>query len=197
VRQIIPTPVEEADTDILAAIQTVLIETQAAVAALQVAEPNGDGNTTINQLLGNRNDDHGGDTIFSNLHDLWEGDHHEQLIWPTLADSILVTAHADDWVLGNYAEIVAVNAISSEFHIHHVHIVAPSANGEYELVLYVATTELMRVSFSRTDKKDDVEGLDVRTAHCPANSQIQAKLASSNDASADTLKVKLWYHPHS
>ncbi len=163
---------------------------------LGVALPNSTENLTINQLIGNRNDDLSASTVFGRLRDIWGNIHHGQRVWPALTDPVLVTAHADDWVLGNYAEIVAANAISIEFHIHHIHITAPSANGEYELVFYVATTELMRVSFSRTDKKDDVEGLEVKTPHCPANSQIQAKLASSNDASADTLKVKFWYHPH-
>lgn len=175
---------------ILAAIQTVF-------SALQVADPNSSENIIIADLLGNRNDGHNGGSIFSNLHDLWEGDHHEQLVWPTLADPITVTAHADDWVFGEYAEIVAANAITYDFHIHHLHIAEPSANGNYELILYNGTTKILGVSFSRTDKKDDVEGLEVRTPHCPANSQIQAKVASGNDASADTLKVKLWYHPHS
>ena len=185
------------DTDILAAIQTVLTETEAALAALQVVDPGSIGNVTTNQLLGNRNDDHDASTMFGRLHDLWEDTHHAQKVWPSLAGAVLITTHADAWTLGNYAEIVAANAISTIFHIHHIQIVSPDANGEYELVLYVATTELMRVSFSRTDKKDDVEGLEVRAAHCPANSQIQAKIASSNAASTDELKVKLWYHLHS
>lgn len=195
-RQIIPAPVEEADTDILEAIQTVLTAAQASLAALQVPDPDGDGNDTINQLLGNRNDDNSTHTIFGHVHDLWEGMHHPQKVWPTLADAVIVTAHADAWTLGNYAEIVAANAISTEFHIHHIHISTPSANGEYELVLYAGTTEIARVTFTRTDKKDDVEGLDIRVPHCAANTQIQAKLASGNAGSADTLKVKIWYHEH-
>jgi len=183
----------------LAAQNAVLIQQNAdlaeVIAALQVPAVNGSGNTTINQLIGNRSDDHDAETIFATLHDIWEGWHHEQLVYPTLAGAVTVTGHANAWTLGNFAEIVPANTIIGEFHIHHVHIVSPSANGEYELVLYNGTTEMARCGFSRTDKKDDVEGLDVITSHCAANSQIQARLAS--DSGGDNAKVKLWYHLHS
>ena len=183
-------------TAVLAVAQATLVAAQNSLLALQVPDPNGSDNETINQLIGNRNDDDDTRTIYANLDDVWEGGHHESKVWPELADASEVTAHADSWVLGNYAEIAAANAISEKFHIHHLHIHAPSANGEYELVLYAATTEIARVTFTRTDKKDDIEGLDIIAPHCAANTQIQAKLASSNNASADTLKLKFWYHEH-
>ena len=181
---------------VLTVAQTTLVAAQNTFAALQVPDPDNSSNEIINQLIGNRNDDDDTRTIFSNLNDVWEGEHHESKVWPELADAIIVTAHADSWVLGNYAEIAAANDISEKFHIHHLHIHAPSANGEYELVLYAATTEIARVTFTRTEKKDDIEGLDIIAPHCVANTQIQARLASSNNASADTLKLKFWYHEH-
>lgn len=175
----------------------IIISSGAKKADMSVSEVNGAGNSTINQLIGNRLDDEAtASTIYAFLHDLWEGLHHAQLLYPDLAVPVTVTTHADAYTLGNFAEIVPANAIATEFHIHHLHLSTPSANGQYVLVLYEGTTELARVSFSRTDKKDDVEGLDVRMAHCPANSQIQAKLASSNAASPDTVNVRLWYHSH-
>lgn len=163
----------------------------------QVPEINGTGNATINQLIGNRNDDQAiATTIYAYLHDLWEGAHHAQLLYPDLAAPVTVTSHADAYTLGSFTEIVPADAIATEFHIHHLHISSPDKNAQYILVLYNGTTELARVSFSRTDKKDDVEGLDIRMVHCAANSQIQAKLASSVNASEDSADVKLWYHPH-
>ena len=163
---------------------------------LRVAPPDNTENLTINQLLGNRDDGHESHTMFAHVHDNWNAIHLPQKIWPSLAGAVLVTAHADAWVLGNFAEIIAANAIAVEYHIHHVQIVAPSANGEYELVFYMGMMEVFRVSFSRTDKKDDVEGLDIRSAHCEANAQVQMKVASGNAASPDSLKVKVWYHEH-
>jgi hypothetical protein len=128
---------------------------------------------------------------------LWGDWHGEGFIYPDLAAPVTVTSHADAYTLGSFVEIVPVNAIDGTFHIHHVHLSSPDANGQYVLVLYNGTTELCRISVSRTDKKDDVEGLDVRMPHCAPNSQIQAKLASSNAASEDDLDVRLWYHRHS
>lgn len=164
---------------------------------LGVAAPDNTENETINQLLGNRNDGHQTHTMFAHVYDNWNALHLPQKVWPVLADAVLVTAHADAWVLGNFSEIIAANDIPVEYHIHHVQIVEPSANGEYELVFYMGMMEVFRVSFSRTDKKDDVEGLDVRSAHCTASAQIQMKVASGNPGSADSLKVKVWYHEHS
>jgi len=137
--------------------------------------------------------------LYSGWHSVqnYEETNEAQEIYPTLAPGVLLTTHADDWVLGSFTEIVPVNTIDHEFHIHHVHIISPSANGEYECVLYCATTEIGRFSFSRTDKKDDVEGIEVHTDRCLANTQVQAKLASANDVSEDTVRIKIWYHEHS
>lgn len=112
------------------------------------------------------------------------------------AQSSLVTPNAAAWTLGNFAEIVPANAVPHDFHIHHIQIVGASANGQYELVLYAGSTEISRATFSRTDKKDDVEGIDFVSSHIPANSQIQAKLASGNVA-ADSASIKIWYQEHS
>jgi len=180
----------------LAAAQAADTNAQAANAALQVPSIDNILNTTINQILGNKSDNHSAATLFAYIHDAWEGNHHEQKVYPTLANSVQVTADAAAWTLGNYAEIVAANVITGEFHIHHICILGASANGEYELVLYAGTTEIARVTFTRTDKKDDVEGLDIIAPHCAANAQIQAKLASGNLV-ADTAKFKIWYHLHS
>jgi len=93
-----------------------------------------------------------------------------QGIYPTLADGALITTHADEFTLGNYAEIVPVNTITNDFHIHHIHIIAPVVNAVWECVLYQVTTEIGRFTFSSTDKKDDVEGIEINTSQCDANS---------------------------
>jgi hypothetical protein len=185
----------------LAAQNAVLIQQNVdlaeVIAALQVPTVNGVGNDTINQLIGNRNDDETtGKSLYALVSDMIGDWHGEGYIYPDLAAPVTVTSHADAYTLGGFAEIVPANAIDGVFHIHHLHLSSPDANGQYVLVFYNGTTELARISVSRTDKKDDVEGLDVRMPHCAANSQIQAKLASSNAASEDDLDVRLWYHRH-
>lgn len=164
---------------------------------LSVPDPDGGLNLTINDIIGNRQDSQGIVSLYSIMSDEYEGTHHVQYVYPSLATGVLVTTHADAWTLGNSAEIVPANGITGDFHIHHIHLHATSANGQYELRLYEVTTLISVITFSRTDKKDDVEGVELITPHQSANSQIQAKLASENVASADTVRIKIWYHLHS
>ncbi len=172
----------------------ILADLESLKVGLRVAPPSSTGNETINQLIGNRDDNRNSETIYAALHDIWKGKHHGQKLYPNLAAAVTVTTHVDDWTLGNFAEIVPANTIAEEFHIHHLHISAPDANADYILVLYNGTTELMRVSFSVTDKKSAIGGLDVVVPYCSANSQIQAKLANSRNGNADSVDVRLWYY---
>lgn len=164
--------------------------------SLKVPDPNNIDNAIINDLIGNRNDSNSAATIVGRLFDAWEETHSAQCVYPSLADGVLVTTHTDAWTPGNFAEIIPANIINVEFHIHHICVCSASANGGYEIILYKGTTKIGEMTFSRTDKKDDVEGLDIFTPHCEANSQIQAKIASENAAQQDTVRFKVWYHPH-
>ena len=166
-------------------------------ADLSVAGPDGGLNLIINDIIGNRNDSQGDISLYAVARDMYEGSHHVQYVYPSLATGVLVTTHADAWTLGNFAEIIPAGGITTDFHIHHIHLHAPSANGQYELRFYEATTLVSMITFSRTDKKDDVEGVDIIAPHSLLNTQIQAKMASENAASADTVRIKLWYHLHS
>lgn len=163
--------------------------------SLKVAGVDSTGNVTINDLLGNRNDTDEAETIFGTSLHTYEHTHHSMKVYPTLANAVLVTAANAAWTLGNFAEIVPINTITHTFHIHHVQIISASANGQYELVVYAGAVEITRMTFSRTDKKDDVEGLVLICPHIAANSQIQVKLASGN-VGADTAAVKVWYQEH-
>lgn len=162
---------------------------------LSVPGSGGTDNLTMRDVIGNKDDEHDAETLFGHLHDLWGMQHNAQKVYPTLAGAVTVTANGAIWTLGNFVEIVPVNIITNSFHIHHLHITAPSVNGDYELVLYEVSTEIGRVTFSRTDKKDDVEGLPVRTPTSIANAQIRAKLACS--VGGASAKLKVWYHLHS
>jgi len=164
--------------------------------SLKVASPNGTRNLTINDVIGNRLDGVDATTLFAKVYDLWFRIHAPQLVYPLLDDSIGVTSHADAWTLGSYKTIIPEGAIDKEFHIHHISIYDASQNGEYEIRLYAGTSNLAIVSFSRTDKKDAVEGIDLFTPHCAPGTRVRAKLASGNSASEDTVYIKLWYHIH-
>ena len=162
---------------------------------LKVSSVGGSANAYMRDVIGNKDDMHGSETLFGHLHDIWNMQHSAQLVYPTLAAAVTITANGAVWTLGAFAEIVPANVITSGFHIHHLHVTAPSVNGDYELALYQVSTEIGRITFSRTDKKDDVEGLPVRTTVSDANAQIRAKLACS--VGGATAKLKVWYHLHS
>ena len=161
---------------------------------LEVPGVDNGNNVLMRDVVGNKSDANASNTLYAKINDLWEGMHHSQLVYPTLAAPVTVTAAGGAWTLGNFAEIVPANTITTDFHIHHLCICEASVNGGYEAVLYAAEVEIGRVTFTRTDKKDDVEGLPIMVPHSLANAQIQAKVACS--VAGATVKLKLWYHSH-
>ena len=166
------------------------------VVDLNVPPINNSANVLVKDVIGNREDDNDSTTLAGRIRDQWEETHVGQLVYPTLAQGILVTAHLDAWTLGSYVTIIPVNTITGDFHIHHICVCSASANGAYELRLYRGVERLAIVTFTRTDKKDDIAGLDIYTPHIEANSQIRDKLASSNAAQEDTVRISIWYHLH-
>lgn len=153
-------------------------------------------NNDMRDVIGNREDSNESTTVAGRVFDQWEEMHQGQWVYPILAQGVLVTAANAAWTLGSYATIIPANTIDQIFHIHHICICDASANGNYELRLYSGVgVRLTIASFSRTDKKDDVEGIHLNTMHLSANSQVRAKLASSN-VGLDTVRIKLWYHLH-
>lgn len=132
--------------------------------------------------------------VESDVQDLWDELHQRQRVYPTLADPVTVIAHPNAWTLGSFASVIPLGTIDTAFHIHRVHISEMSINGNYEMVLYQALTEIGRFTFSCTDKKDDIEGLPISIVPAIANTQIRAKLACS--VGGATAKIKVWYHLH-
>jgi|GEM_PF-6327712 len=171
------------------------LRARGVIVDLSVAPINSGANVLVKDVIGNREDDNDSTTLAGRIRDQWEETHVGQLVYPVLAQAILVTSSITAWTLGAYATIIPVDTIISDFHIHHICICSASENGAYELRLYRGTERLAMITFTRTDKKDDVEGLDIYTPHTVANSQIRAKLASSN-AAQDTARISLWYHLH-
>lgn len=169
------------------------IDVSAALAIL-LAVPSVDSarNITIRDAIGNKNDTHDGNSLRAMAHIIDEHTHEASRIYPALAVSLQVVSSNVAHTLGVFKEIVAANQITEHFDIHWIAVQAASANGEYELVLYAATTEIGRCSFARTDKKD-IDAVPFQCAIQPANTQIQAKL-STNNAVGDTCNIKIMYH---
>lgn len=158
-----------------------------------VPEINSTDNVDLVDVIGNKNDTHDGDSVRAMLHKLDEHAHKSSKVWPTLANGVVVTAGAA-WVLGAFAEIAAVNDIDTDFDIHHVSIEALSANEVYEIVLYAVTTEIARVRITKNANLDGTMNVPVQCPVQPANTQIQAKLAT--EGGSDTATISLFYHEY-
>lgn len=154
-------------------------------------------NNTFRDVVGNKNDGHTGDSVYSIAHRIEEHVHKESKVYPTLAAGVTVTSSATAWVLGSFATVVAASTITSDFDIHYISIESISANGVYELVLYygVSDTECGRVRFTKNTNQDGTMNIPMMTPIIPANSQIRAKVASSN-AVADTVDISIFYHTY-
>ena len=150
-------------------------------------------------VLGTNQDDHNDQTVYGKVHTLEEHAHKEQMVYPMLANPITLTKAAGAWAaFPAPTEIVPVNTITDDFDIHFVTISNISANGSYDLELYMgaalAEVFIGAVTFVRTANKDQA-ALKEQTVIVPANSRISAALSSSN-AAQDTADIKIEYHKY-
>lgn len=153
-------------------------------------------NVDIADVIGNKSDTHDGTSITALTHKLNEHIHAAQKVYPTLADGIALTTHANDWVLSAIAQIVPAGAISSDFDIHEVIIEDVNTQDKtYELVLYAGAgdTEIGRTRFAAAANKGGVPNATMQTPLVAANSRIRAALAIE-DGGSKTAKVSLRYH---
>jgi len=153
-------------------------------------------NVDWGDVIGNKTDTHLGSSIYSFAKLINEHIHTESLCYPTGAAGVVVTAsNAAPWTLGNYAQIVPINTIASDFDIHFVNIEGANNNATYELVIYAVTTEIGRIRFTTIDIANArlLPSLPFISPVQAANAQIQAKVMSSTGA-ADTITITLHYH---
>jgi len=134
------------------------------------------------------------DSPFYALHTIEEHLHSASKVYPTGAGGVTVTS-GGQWTLGNYAQVVPINTITSPFDIHFVNIEGANDDTTYELVLYAATTEIGRIRFTTVDIANArmFPSIPMQTPVIAANSQIQAKVMSST-VGADTVTISLYYH---
>ena len=153
-------------------------------------------NLTVKDVVGNKQDTTLGDSLFAHAHTVEEHIHKEQLVYPTLANSIQVAGGAGAWQLGNLVTLMPANTLAADmrFDIHWIIICALSANDEYELILYADTTQIGRLAFTRTDKKDVTDGVPFQCPILAPGVRIRARLASSGGG--DNGNFKLMYHEY-
>lgn len=153
-------------------------------------------NDDMADVLGQKGDSHSGNSVYALAHILDEHIHSIPFSYPTLANGVTVTGHANAWTLGSFVEIIPVNTITDDFDIHWVSISNISANDTYELYLYNGTTLIeMCPEFSRVTGVGTIIAFPSQCPRQAANSQIQAKLASKAGGGR-TADVKLNGHPY-
>lgn len=168
--------------------------------SLKPPVPNSSDNATCCDVIGNKGDEHVGDSIYANLKTVLEHIHKASRVYPTLSDGVTVLSGPSSWQLGDPVEVVPVNTITSDFDIHYVSVEDISANDVYELVLYAdptgvgSKTEIGRVRFVRSAVQSATLNVPMMTPLIAANSQIVAKIACADGAyEAD---ITLFYHTY-
>ena len=120
-------------------------------------------------------------------------------VWPTLANGVDVVSAGDDWTLGNFATIVAAEDIATGFHVDSVNVEAIDQDAVFEMVLYYGAgdTEMNRVRFAAEGGFFGNARYPVNSLHIPGDSQVRAKLASSNGAAfVATIRISLGIRLH-
>ena len=130
------------------------------------------------------------------LHTIAEHLHGTSKVYPTLAAGVDVLSGIA-WTLGNFVEIIPANTITSPFDIHWLILENVTDDEVYEMVFYAVEVEIARI---RVGVQPGV-GNTVVLSPVPvqmeiqlANTQIQAKLASSG--AAETATISVAYHTY-
>lgn len=123
--------------------------------------------------------------------------HHISKCHPETGAGTTVTGSADANALGDYAVLVATNAITSPFDIHYIGIENMSANDTYILHLYAGAdgseSEIGCIRVIKTATSDPSVRFPIGTPVVAKNTQIKAKLATVGGGS-DTMTISIGYH---
>ena len=120
-------------------------------------------------------------------------------VYPTLANSTLLTSGATPWLLGSFIQFVPVNTITSPFKIEYINFSAFSSQGNtVEVVLYsgLAGSEVeigrVRANGGAAATGNKEPQMPIHCPILPANTRISAKMACSV-TSAQTCTASIIY----
>ena len=130
------------------------------------------------------------------LHIISDHIHSVTKIAPTGSAPITLTGGAQ-WVLGAYgSDLLAADAVSNVFDIHHMIVSAPDDNADYEIAIFGGDTEIGRVAFTKTNNFLSSIQLPLVTPLQAAGTQIRAKLLSGDTGGESTAGIKIAYHEY-
>ena len=152
-------------------------------------------NVLARDVLGTKIDTHNGNSVAAFVHTILEHIHGSGDVYPSLANDEQVVAAAGAWALGAFKEIVPAGGITTDFDIHFLEISTASANDVFEVWLYAVEVLIAKARFARTTNQVRVASKPVQTPIIPANTQIQAKLASQAGGSK-TADISIQFHPY-
>ena len=157
-------------------------------------------NVFIRDVVGNKNDDHDGNSIRAVSHIINEHTHNSMMIFPLLDNPITLTKASGVWAaMPTPVEIIPADTVNIDFDIHWVHVNNISANGNYIIEIYKgdAGSEILigTVAVSRTAAQSQEGAVPIQTPLHNENERISAALSSSNNAQ-DSVLVKLGYHEY-
>jgi len=161
-------------------------------------------NVLLRDVVGNKEDTsfsggshNGSPSVVGHLKAGYYHIHSSAKVYPSLADSIVLTAGAA-WTLGNKVEIIpaaGAGSMTKWFDIHWVVVHSISAVDEYELVLWANdTTEIARICFVKTAAQSQEGNLPIQIPPQAPGTKISANIASKSGG--DTVSIKLYYHEY-
>ena len=166
---------------------------------VKVPIKNSANNAYQSDVVGNKTDDGGGDSLVSRSFINDKHEHSPAKVYPSQAVGIDVTKSDNPWELGDFAVVVPANTITDYFDIHSINFDNVPTNGVYEIVLYAgadsAEVEIGRTRFTRQLASSVEFESMFMSPICPPNTQIKAKLCGSNGA-ATTVVISIRYHTY-
>lgn len=165
----------------------------------QVSSTNSAGNNNMADVIGNKQDNATGNSLYSQNYINYKHTHSALKVYPTLANGIRCTAAATAWKLGPEATIwtSALLATGGNFDVHFINVASIASGGIYELVLYegsgAVATEIGRTKFYGSTLGN--ANIPVITLMKQTSKALRARVAFQG-ATAHTADISVMYHTY-
>jgi hypothetical protein len=156
-------------------------------------------NNNWGDVIGNKLDTHASNSLYGRVQEIYDYLNNERLCYPTLANGAAVVSANADWVYGAYATVVPINTITNDFHIIAISIEACNRDAVFQLELYKGAADdvVQAVRFAVEGGFFGNQIYVLGSEEVEANSQIRARLASSNGtAQVATISISIVYYEH-